>query len=376
MQTTNQSKEIQWLQGLRGIACILVVLVHGRYFMLSTPFGPLADQLLIPGAAGVDLFFVISGFIMAYTTSRPGVKPVDFIRQRFTRIWPPYVVMTFFWFAFLAGGTFSSLLSPNVAIAILKSLLFIPNDPHAPLYFNVTLPLGWTLEFEAYFYLTFALSMFLGRMRWIGLFSWLIFSALIFPLSRRGLNLDVRTDLGYSFGYAALMTNPIILEFLFGVTAAAVYLSRLRIRSVRLCWNLLFITTCFALWSCYGGLYNFHGPLKWGIPVALLVTVLALVSKTITVNMPAAILWLGRISYSLYLTHTATQQLLAKFVEQNGVDVHSWGFVFLSTAAAIFVAYFFYELVEVRLCQAVRKLLTPTGPAKRLPIKETIEVRH
>lgn len=360
-----RKQEIVWLQGLRGVACILVVLTHARYFMLDTPFWPLADQTFIPGAAGVDLFFVISGFIMTYTTFRPDARPGEFLRHRFTRIWPPYVVMTLLWFFIVAGQTLGSLASHEVLVPLLKSLFFIPNNPRAPLYFNVTLPLGWTLQFEAYFYLVFAISMLFGRLRWIALFAWLVYSTLVFPMPRRGFNLDVMTELGYSFGYAALMTNPIVLEFLFGVVAAALYLSPVRLRNVRLCWNLLFITIAFAMWSCYSGFYKFHGPQQWGIAMALVVAVLAIVSKTITVRVPSVMLWLGRISFSLYLTHTTTQQLLLRLAAKNNVETHSWGFMFITTAAAVFFAYFFYEIVEVRLCDYIRKFVSKSSSTLR-----------
>jgi peptidoglycan/LPS O-acetylase OafA/YrhL len=55
------------------------------------------------------------------------------------------------------------------------------------------------------------------------------------------------------------------------------------------------------------------------------------------------------------------------------VDVHNWWFVFISTATAIFVAYFFYELVEVRLCNMVRKALKRTGTPKRVPLNGAVE---
>lgn len=346
------------MQGLRGIACILVVLTHARYFLANTPLWSFADQVLRPGAFGVDLFFVISGFIMVYTTSRPGATPLQFISHRFTRIWPPYAVMTLIAVLIGYGGSLGALVSPGVLGPLLKSLAFIPNNPHAPLYFDVSLNLGWTLEFEAYFYMVFAVSMLFGRFRWVALFSWLIYSALIFPMARRGLDLDVTKDLGYRFGYAALMTNPIVLDFLFGVVAAGIFMSRLRIRNVRLCWNLLFMATTFVLWSCYSWYYDFHGPLKWGIPAALLVTVLALVGKTVSIPVPAALLWLGRISYSLYLTHLTTQQVMTSYASAHGIEVHSWGFIFITTCTAIFIAYFFYELVEVRLCNAIRALVS------------------
>ena len=348
-------EEISWIQGLRGIACILVVLTHARYFFLDTPLWPVADQALLPGAMGVDLFFVISGFIMVYTTTgaRAGGGAGEFLVKRFTRIWPPYAVALLAW-VFLLGGGLPAFMAVDSIKAILRSLAFIPVAPHVPLYFNASLPVGWTLEFEAYFYLVFAVSMLFRRLRWAALFGWLVYSVIVFPIPRRGLNLEAVADLGYSFGYANLMTNSMVLEFMAGAIAAAIYLSPLRIRNPRLCWNLLFLAVSLSLWSVYSFTFNFHGPLKWGAAAFLTVTACAIAGKTVRIALPQPVLWLGTISYSLYLTHTITQQLLLGWFTRHGLDTHNWSFLFLTTTVAIVVAWVFHELVEVRLCRWFR----------------------
>ncbi|MFL6672235.1 MAG: acyltransferase family protein [Massilia sp.] len=346
--------EIKWIQALRGVACILVVLCHARYALSDTPYWELAETLFRPGAAGVDLFFVISGFVMTYTTWGHGRKDAaSFLVKRFTRIWPPYAVLTLAWVACFEG--LQLLKSPDRLAVLAKSLGFVSVYPEAPLYFGVTFPLGWSLEFEAYFYLVFALSLLFSRLRWIALGSWLVYSVLVFPMPRRGLNLDVAVNLGYSWSYANLVTNAIVLEFLFGVAVAMIYLSPLRLRSPRLCWNLLFLSVAVAAWYCYGGFFDYHGPQKWGIAAVLLVFGCAVASKTIEIRLPAPLLWLGTISYSLYLTHMLTQQILSRLLPKFGYNVHSWGFIFLSTAAAIGAAYVFHELVEVRFSNLVRQ---------------------
>ncbi|MGB9108903.1 MAG: acyltransferase [Telluria sp.] len=358
-------REIGWLQGLRGVACILVVLTHARYFMLDTPLWPLASQWLTPGAMGVDLFFVISGFIMVVTTAgaRAGGGAGAFLLKRFTRIWPPYAVMTVAWVCLFAGGP-AAFGSADAIKQILTSLAFLPVNPRVPLYFGTTLPLGWTLLFEAYFYGVFAVSMLFGRLRWAVLFGWIIYSVLVFPMARRGLNLDASLDLGYRFGYAALATSPMVLEFLAGAIAAAVYLSPLRLASRRLCWNLLFLMVAVALWSIYAH-FDFHGPLKWGCGAFLIVLGCAIAGKTVDIAMPPVLLWLGTISFSLYLTHTATQQLLQGWFQRHGLDTHNWGFIFLTTCVAVVVAWGFHEIVEVRLCRAFRRLLESAVAAMR-----------
>jgi peptidoglycan/LPS O-acetylase OafA/YrhL len=362
---TRDKQEIGWLQGLRGVACILVVLTHARYFMLDTPLWPLANGWLMPGAMGVDLFFVISGFIMVVTTAgaRAGGGAGAFLLKRFTRIWPPYALMTVAWVCLFAGGP-AAFGSVGAMKQILASLAFLPVNPRVPLYFATTLPLGWTLLFEAYFYLVFAVSMLFGRLRWAALAGWIVYSVIVFPMARRGLNLDASLDLGYRFGYAALLTSPMVLEFLAGAVAAAVYLSPLRLGSRRLCWNLLFLAVAVSLWSVYAH-FDFHGPLKWGCAAFLIVLACAIAGKTVDIVMPQVLLWLGTISFSLYLTHTATQQLLQGWFRAHGLDTHDWGFIFLTTCVAVVVAWVFHELVEVRLCRRFRQLVESSLAALR-----------
>jgi peptidoglycan/LPS O-acetylase OafA/YrhL len=373
-------EEIGWIQGLRGVACILVVLTHARYFMLDTPMWPLANQLLMPGAMGVDLFFVISGFIMVVTTTgaRANGGAGAFLVKRFTRIWPPYALMTVAWVV-LFGGGFAAFGSAASLKEILASLAFLPVNPRIPLYFSTTLPLGWTLEFEAYFYFVFAVSMLFRRLRWVALFGWLAYSVIVFPMARRGLNLDAQLDLGYRFGYASLMTSPMVLEFVAGAAAAALYLSPLRIESVRLCWNLLFLSIAVALWSVYAH-FDFHGPLKWGTAAFVIVAACALAGKTVEIVVPQTLMWLGTISYSLYLTHTTAQQLLQGWFVRHGLDTRNWGFVFLTTCTAIVVAWVFHELVEVRLCRRFRQmaefLLSALRRRSSRSIRSTIRERE
>jgi peptidoglycan/LPS O-acetylase OafA/YrhL len=201
-------------------------------------------------------------------------------------------------------------------------------------------------------------------LRWAVLFGWIVYSVLVFPMARRGLNLDASLDLGYRFGYAALATSPMVLEFLAGAIAAAVYLSPLRLTSRRLCWNLLFLMVAVALWSIYAH-FDFHGPLKWGCGAFLIVLGCAIAGKTVDIAMPPVLLWLGTISFSLYLTHTATQQLLQRWFGAHGLDTHNWGFIFLTTCVAVVAAWGFHEIVEVRLCRAFRRLLESAVAAVR-----------
>jgi len=352
--------KLEWIQSLRGVAVILVVLTHARYYFLDTPLWGMAEQVLLPGAMGVDLFFVISGFIMVYTTRDSDGSlgyAGDFMLKRFARIWPAYAVVTVAWLVVAYDG-FAFFRDPGNVHNFLLSLSFIPVNPASPLYFNVTLPLGWTLEFEMYFYVIFAVSLLFKRLRWVALAGWILFTVLAIPSMKRELTYDVMTNFNFTFGYLNLMTNPIVLEFLAGALIAWLYLQKwFVIRSESLCRHLLFLSIGGALWYVYSGLANFHGPLKWGAAMALMVLGMALASKTIRLVPPRLLVWLGTISYSLYLTHTTTQAVVTRYVERFGGYTHGWTHIFLTTVIAISVAALAHHLLEVRLSGFVRRLL-------------------
>src|SRR5215470_12318280 len=111
------------IQVLRAFAAYLVVLVHLAP-LVSMAGG--AEDALGFGYAGVDLFFVISGFIMVYTTSRRETQPWDFFAHRIARVVPMYWLLTLVVFA---GVVFvPSLFQSTQAnvVQLIKSLFFVP----------------------------------------------------------------------------------------------------------------------------------------------------------------------------------------------------------------------------------------------------------
>jgi len=352
--------KLDWVQSLRGIAVLLVVLTHARYVFLDTPTWPLANELLYAGASGVDLFFIISGFIMVYTTQRSDGSPayaLEFLIKRVARIWPVYAVATLAWLLVAFEG-FGFFRQPLALRTLALSLAFQPVDLNAPLFFGMALPLGWTLNFEMYFYVTFAISLLFRRFRWVVLAGWILATVIAIPMLKRGLTFDVLTNFRFSLSYLNLITNPIVLEFLGGVAIAWCYMQPwFRLASKALCMHLVFLAVCLFIWYAYGGIGNFHGPTRWGWPLALVVLSLALASKTIDIAPPAWLVWLGTISYSLYLTHTTVQLIVGWGVEWAGGSKHTWTYVLLSTAIAISVAALAHRFLEEKLSHAVRGIM-------------------
>lgn len=168
------------------------------------------------GHLGVDLFFMISGFIMVHTTWGKPVTPWQFISNRIRRIVPLYwtATLAMIGLALVLPSQFRSLRFD--AVSVVKSLGFVPfyslSDPGVV--FPVLKP-GWTLNYEMFFYLLFALSMLLAR-------RWRVPSMVAL--------LGCLVGLGYLYAptnaILSVYTGPKLIEFGFGMVIARWWLAR------------------------------------------------------------------------------------------------------------------------------------------------------
>jgi len=218
--------KLQSIQMLRALAALMVVGFHLRIVRGEMAFPDLdvyamgAAPLAENGYAGVDLFFVISGFIMVYVTGErtrgPGTAGL-FLASRAARIYPPWWLFAGIFTAYmivahvaldvqglgwdaLAGGTI-----PPIEY-LWKSFALVPQDSYPVL--NV----GWTLIHEMYFYLVFALSLLVSR-RWLGPFL-AVWAALVLGFALSGYSYAIGRDL------LTLAVHPMTLEFIAGAIVA------------------------------------------------------------------------------------------------------------------------------------------------------------
>jgi exopolysaccharide production protein ExoZ len=361
--------KLHWIQSLRGIAALLVVLTHARYFLYGTSLWPKANSLLMGGGMGVDLFFVISGFIMCHTNTRSDgswAYTLKFLIKRIARIWPVYAIATVFFVVVGYHGLNYFHDSAN-RMTFLKSMFFLPADPSKPLYFGLSLPLGWTLNFEIYFYLVFAACLFFNRFKYWALTAWMSLTVLILPTLSRGFTLDVLANPGFSGSYWNIAMNPIVLEFLAGIFICLLYFNpAVKIKQKWLAHLLATASVLFAIYSIYVVPNGFHGPAHWGFSIMIMVLVLAITSKTIRFVPPAAFVWLGEISFSLYITHTTSQSILSQSLNHFKLEpmIHTWFFVIISTIFALAIATISYFLLERGVSEYVRNHLLRLVPRK------------
>ncbi len=275
------------IQYLRALAALSVVLFHA---------GERGDMHFTIGAAGVDVFFVVSGFIMmAISDSRP-TRPVAFLRNRFLRIAPSYWAATV---AMLLGGLLG--LFPNLQITLahtLGSFLFVPIPSPSNGQLWPLLVQGWTLNYEIFFYVVFALTLFApSKLRLallagtFGLFS--VAGMLIAPTSP----------------LIAFYTAPVILEFVAGAAIAKLW----RHGQLPPAWvGVILVTLAIAGFATIEIRHMPFGAWSCGPLAVLLVT--GALSIEIGGWLPKLrpLAYLGDSSYSIYLWHTFAISVLLK----------------------------------------------------------------
>ncbi|MEM9571954.1 MAG: acyltransferase [Pseudomonadota bacterium] len=267
------------LQIIRAFAAIIVVVFHIAGNGPENIQGTFVHDVFYNwGAAGVDLFFVLSGFIMVYTQDQKERRARKFLVGRIIRIVPLY------WFVSVAWCTVLVASSPYFAANsfdfwhILASLTFVSQllgygDP-----FIVP---GWTLEYEALFYIVFACSL-------------LFFKNTYFLILLSAIALISITPI----------SSPIVIEFAFGMIAAKAYKFSL-VRSCALPILLIGLLAFFwgAIFEINSDSENFyrswHRVIVWGVPSFLII----LVAPSITQLKWSVLRFLGDASYSIYLCH-------------------------------------------------------------------------
>lgn len=190
------------IQGLRAFAAVIVIFGHLEQVLEKLHIGSF-------GWSAVQLFFVISGFVMVCTTRSHRVSPVEFARKRIVRIVPIYWVMTLVVFGVaIVAPKLLTATEPN-AVHLLKSLLFIPFEKQ-PGVVQPVLFLGWSLNYEMFFYALFTIS--------------LAFRRQIVGLGFVMATLLALVGVGYFVAptgvLAAFYTSPMMLSFVLGMAVA------------------------------------------------------------------------------------------------------------------------------------------------------------
>lgn len=358
MSTKAQRGEVVGIQYLRAVAAIMVVFHHAR------------DQIpalhaLIPTTAlqgGVDIFFVISGFIMTYTTAQKPMTPAVFLERRLARIVPLYWTMTIVTAALAIGAPRLFKDTTFTVSSFLTSLFFVPAyNPGVQGEVSPMLKLGWTLNYEMFFYLVFAILLFLAPLRRVvALFAVFALLAILLPLTHT------------AFAPAIFYSNPITLEFVLGCAIGALS-SRGAVASPKVAWP-LFVAGIIALfWFGSGNIVGINRVFNLGFAAAVIVLATASLdlSGAFTANGPISrsLKTLGDASYSIYLTHLFPlilfRTLWLRAALPSAGTVPMIIFILLAGVATVSVSVAIYFVIERPVTRRARLLINAVKPRSR-----------
>lgn len=335
------------VQYLRITAAMMVVLLHASHSYAVHLQGS-GLPVLQDGQKGVDLFFVISGFIMTCMTARDDVRPGDFFLRRLTRVAPPYWIVT-------AAVLALAILAPSVfhtmglnAAHVAASFAFLPwTHPET----GTALPLfqlGWSLNLELEFYLLFALVLaVLPARRVAGMITVVAVLVAAGAIFRPGV------------AACRVWTSPILFDFVLGMVVAVAFLGRMRLSRPA---GLGLLAAGAAALFMTPAPQTTYEPWRWltaGGPAAIILLGAVMLEKGGHVRRIGWLRFLGDASYALYLCHYFAIGALRSIWPPAAAGGTIGGALFLTAAAALSLvgSVLFRLLIEKPAVDIVRRVV-------------------
>lgn len=338
---------LESLQYLRATASMMVVIYH-----LGAPLQRLGLTAPWPqsGASGVDIFFVLSGFLMLVTTFGKTGYATTFLHKRVVRIAPLYWIVTTVSLALL-------LIAPQLvksgradAWHIIASYLFLPaQHPVLGTIEPLVVP-GWTLNYEMFFYLLWGVALLLPQERRIA-----AISIVLAGLALLG-NTVPGTDPFFVF-----YTSSIMLEFVFGLALGLWYLKGPPLPRG---WGWLLLAGGFIGLLSQGDVGMDARALRWGVPAAAVVAGALVLERTRPVPRIGIFALLGDASYSLYLVHGMVLSAVGQIFLRVPLPTPALSFIACGTVA-VGAALVASILVHLWVERPLLKLMTSKRPARR-----------
>ncbi len=332
IRTRGTEDRLEVVQVLRLVAALAVVGAH--------------LPAIHRGHWGVDLFFVISGFVIALSSHG---NSRNFLAKRIIRVAPIYWILTLgvFSIAIVAPMLLNSTSSDPVHL--IKSLLFIPFDKngtgHRPILF-----VGWTLNFEMYFYLVFAAALALSRKYCTAIATCAIFSIYIVAL-KFGTEYPL-----IAYGDAR------VLEFPIGMLVWLVYA-----RPEAWQRNAMIIGTVVLIGLAVAAGVAGEAAAQRSVLLPAALSGFAVLAGALwfgRVRFPALLVLLGDASYSLYLSHAYVIQALDKLGLFDGGPAQLVAMTLVAVALCLALSAFLWLAIEKPLNGFLRARLLGRGPER------------
>jgi exopolysaccharide production protein ExoZ len=327
------------IQFLRYIAALLVVVSHAFQVFDKKVLGVASSEGWMPGTFGVDVFFIISGFVMASSSRMFEAKPVlpsEFLLRRFSRIIPLYwlaIFMKVFLLLSLAGGGSQGRITGE---SVAFSLMFVPYS-HGGGDFSPVLPVGWTLNYEMFFYIVFALGLAFRQYFFSQVQPWMvvsIFVVVVFALISI-VGIFAAADSMFLF-----WGRSVIWEFIAGMLLWYVVRRNWHTFSpIPIVLALIGLVEIFWYQSAHFQSLSLNRASSWGVVAFFLVWSTIYFEPVFERFIRSPAQFGGDVSYSMYLGHTFVLPVL-------GILAQKYGFgLFLLTCLSVFLSTAFAFLV-------------------------------
>ena len=337
----------------------MVVMTHVSAYLVDNHIASFPP--LFAGNAGVELFFLVSGFVMivsSYDENGARLSWNQFLSRRLQRIIPLYwffltLKLLVFW---AHPGVFKSS-SLNTVNAVC-SYLFLPSYNSQHLLYPVIF-IGWTLNFEMFFYYAFAVCLAFA----ISPFRWLTVAFAIFA----GLGL---MGIGGSAPAASLL-SPLLLEFVGGMWLAKVLVlsskripARIAILAPVMGFFLIGLTELLS-----ENLVMKFRVILWALPAAAVLFGFVALEDRGHFRRRRFALIVGDASYSIYLTHVQIIPFVIAGVQGRSYSATAATAVFLGTVAMCIVCgILVYFAIERPMTRFVRSLFEPTRKVQSVAV--------
>lgn len=330
------------IQYLRGVAAILVVLSHIAWKNIQAG-GSTIHWWHEAGTFGVDIFFIISGYIMVYITQDMHQKPHavrTFIKKRFIRIIPLY------WFYTLIALAIFIVIPERVnsaggATDIVKSFLLLPLKSDE----NYLVGVGWTLHYEFLFYILFSFGLLLNRVVGnIFVISTILFLVLFSIL----IDVDGATYIFYDF------FNDIYIEFALGIF---LYFFLLKFKEINPIISIL--STIIGIYLFYylhtGNILTGIHHIDTGTSAFLICFGIVSLEYFWKKRECRLLTTIGNASYSIYLLHPFI--LVAVVMITNRFNLSESSIIIIMFLSSIIGGYLSYIFIEQKLIEITKNIV-------------------
>lgn len=323
------------IQYLRGFSAVSIVFYHAFVQLDRLGFSGPTPQIL---SGGVDIFFVISGFIIWHTTSLKHIDALTFVKNRVRRIVPLYWIVTTFYLAVVIFAPHLMQSGHFDLYHVAASYLFIPTPhPSNPTMMWPLVVQGWSLNCEMFFYVLFGISLLLSRkVRLIAIETCIIALIMLHYI----LSLPENSIIGF-------YSSSVMIEFAFGV-ALSYLTSMIRPINVYVVLLTMIAGLCgLVMVAVFDLLPNMRG-VAYGIPCSLMVGGAVLYEKSFSIPRLAPLKLIGDSSYSLYLIHGSVLSALGRLALHLTV-LTSLGmacFLLVGVSCAILAGLIVFQYIE------------------------------